>query len=360
MFSPLALAGALLLATQAPASWVVLVKTDGSVPPAWSQSLQDAVRASAQSSGAVKWVPPPAVSLEDAQLALGCGEWGAPCIGQIAAMMNADRALFIEIERRGEGAWMTHQLITTEGVVERAPVRFELPSRGADGLEVARVVASAAVTGKPITVVMVRTDVAGAEVFVDGEKVGTTPLTLADRLSPGTHKVELRLEGRTPVTQTIDVRAGEVTRVGAVMSAGGGAVEPVDEEGARDLSPGSADLGPIDPLFGYLTLGAAAGVALVGGGLYLGYLAYWQSKLPRPCATAEELALHPSQRSCESQREAVARLEKEEDDIANTMGALYGGMIVAEVVAAALALTGAGLLIAALLTPPPDETALAP
>lgn len=365
MLSPLALAGALLLASQAPSSWVVLVKTDGSVPPSWNQNLQDAVRSAAESSGAVKWVPPPAVSLEDAQLALGCGEWGLPCVGQIASMMNADKALLIEIEVRGEGAWMTHQLVTSSGARERAPVRFELPDRGRDGLKVARVVAAAAVTGKPITVVMLKTDVPGAEVFLDGERVGKTPLTLADQVTPGPHRVELRLEGRAPVTQNIDVRAGEVTRVGAVMGAGGaGVVEPVVGAGGDVQEdpppPGSADVAGIDPLFGYLTLGAAAAVALVGGGLYLGYLGYWQSKLPRPCGSAEELALNPSERSCESQREAVERLSREGKEIEATMSTLYGSMIVAEIVAAALALTGVGLVIAALLSPPPDEMATAP
>lgn len=362
MLSPLVFAGALLLASQAPSSWVVLVKTDGSVPPSWSQNLQDAVKSAAEASGAVKWVAPPQVSLEDAQLALGCGGWGPACVGQIAGMMNAEKALLLEIEARGEGAWMTYEVITTAGVSERKPVRFELPDRGRDGLKVARVVAASAVTGKPITVVTLKTDVPGAEVVIDGEKRGKTPLTLADQLPPGQHRVELRLEGRAPVTQTIQVRAGEVTRVGAVMSAGGpGFASPTVGSGGDVQGdpppPGSADVASIDPLFGYLTLGAAGAVALVGGGLYLGYLAYWQSKLPNPCGSAEDLSIHPDQRSCESQREAVERLNREGDDIERTMNALYGSVIVAEIVAAALALTGAGLVIAALLSPPPDEMA---
>lgn len=362
MFSQLILASTLLLASQAPSSWVVLVKTDGSVPASWNQNLQDAVKAAAEQSGDVKWVAPPQVSLADAQLALGCTSWGPKCVGQIAAMMNAERSLLIEIERRGEGAWMTHQVVSASGAVERAPVRFELPDRGRDGLKVARVVAAAAVTGKPVTVVSLKTDVPGAEVVIDGESVGRTPLTLADQLTPGEHRVEFRQEGRAPVTQRVDVRAGEVTRVGAVMgSAGTSAVEPrVGEDGAVQTDPpppGSAAVGGIDPLFGYITLGAAAAVALVGAGLYVGYLGYYQSKLPQPCQSADELALDPAQRTCESQQEAFERLNREGKEIEGTMTTLYGSFIVAEVVGAALALTGAGLVIAALLSPAPDETA---
>src|SRR5690606_7740621 len=133
MLSQLVLASALAMAAQAPSSWVVLVKSDGSVPASWNQNLQDAVKSAAEHSAAVRWVPPPQVSVEDAQLALGCGAWGPQCVGQIAGMMNADKALLIEIERRGDGAWMTHQLVTAGGDAERAPVRFELPDRGRDG-----------------------------------------------------------------------------------------------------------------------------------------------------------------------------------------------------------------------------------
>ena len=48
MFSQLILASTLLLASQAPSSWVVLVKTDGSVPASWNQNLQDAVKSAAE------------------------------------------------------------------------------------------------------------------------------------------------------------------------------------------------------------------------------------------------------------------------------------------------------------------------
>lgn len=366
MFSQLVFAS-LLVASQAPSSWVVLVKTDGSVPASWNQNLQDAVKAAAEKSGKVKWTPPPQVSLDDAQLALGCAAWGPACVGQIAAMMNAEKALLIQIEQRGDGAWMTHQIVTASGDPERAPVRFELPDRGRDGLKVARVVAAAAVSGDPVTVVTFKTDVPGAEVILGGEKAGKTPLTLADELTPGQHRVEFRMEGRSPVVQNINVRAGEVTRVGAVMGAlGPGVVEPQVGSSTGVVQgdpppPGGEDVsgGSIDPLFGYITLGAAGAVALVGAGLYIGYLGYHQSKLPRPCQSASDLALDPRPNGCESQQEAFERLNREGKEIESTMNTLYGSFIVAEVVAAALALTGAGLVIAALMTPPPDETAAA-
>src|SRR5439155_12235571 len=47
----------------------------------------------------------------------------------------------------------------------------------------------------------------GASVTVDGQAYGRTPLTLRE-LSPGAHTVVLSMPGRTPVTRTVELRAG--------------------------------------------------------------------------------------------------------------------------------------------------------
>jgi hypothetical protein len=54
-----------------------------------------------------------------------------------------------------------------------------------------------------------------AEVFVDGQFRGTTPVTL--HLAAGTHKVELRLEGFLVWERELTVVAGNDTRVAATL-----------------------------------------------------------------------------------------------------------------------------------------------
>jgi hypothetical protein len=56
--------------------------------------------------------------------------------------------------------------------------------------------------------VVVRANVAGAAVFVDGQQAGITPLAEALSLSPGKHVLNLRAADHEDVERTVEVRAG--------------------------------------------------------------------------------------------------------------------------------------------------------
>jgi serine/threonine protein kinase len=56
----------------------------------------------------------------------------------------------------------------------------------------------------------------GAAVTIDGQPAGTTPLTLTT-LSPGGHSVRIERSGYRPWTTTVDVKAGERSRVAASL-----------------------------------------------------------------------------------------------------------------------------------------------
>ena len=53
----------------------------------------------------------------------------------------------------------------------------------------------------------IETDVPGAQVFIDRQFIGTTPVT-ANNVKPGTHQVNLTAEGFDGIAQTIDVEPG--------------------------------------------------------------------------------------------------------------------------------------------------------
>lgn len=341
MIASLVLASTLALSAQPPEAWVVLVKSDASVPASWADNLQDAARAAAEEARNVRWTAPPQVSLEDAQLALGCPSWGPQCVGQIAVMMKADVALLVEIQERSEGAWLTARLISADGTEVRGKWRYELADRGAQGLKVARVVVRSTILGKEPTVLRVETDVPGAEVRLDGAAVGKTPLTLADEVAPGPHELQLLLEGRAPLTRQVDVRPGEVTRVGAVLSA----APPAPHKPTLGEGPAGADgaTGPISPVLAWSVVGAGAAVAAAGGGLYAGHVAHAMSVLPKTT---------PDER----QVDAAKRLAQENQ---LSLG-LYSGAVAAGVVGALVLLTGTGMVAASMLAepeaPPPTPT----
>lgn len=53
----------------------------------------------------------------------------------------------------------------------------------------------------------IETDVPGAQVFIDRQFIGTTPVT-ANNVKPGTHQLNLTAEGFDGIAQTIDVEPG--------------------------------------------------------------------------------------------------------------------------------------------------------
>ncbi|XXY18895.1 PEGA domain-containing protein [Sorangium sp. So ce216] len=67
--------------------------------------------------------------------------------------------------------------------------------------------------------VTVTVGVAGAEVLVDGKAVGRAPLEGEVFVEPGEHRVEARLEGYAPASETVKVAKGGSAEVALVMAA---------------------------------------------------------------------------------------------------------------------------------------------
>ena len=72
-------------------------------------------------------------------------------------------------------------------------------------------------------------DVPGAQVFIDRQFVGTTPVT-AENVSPGTHQLNVSAEGFDGIARTIEVEAGAARPDGALQ---GSAARPAAAGGAQ-------------------------------------------------------------------------------------------------------------------------------
>ena len=64
--------------------------------------------------------------------------------------------------------------------------------------------------------VYVAADVDGAPIFLDGTQVGVTPGRL-NNVPPGAHIIELRMEGRQPVRETVNVTSGQLATVNVTL-----------------------------------------------------------------------------------------------------------------------------------------------
>jgi hypothetical protein len=131
--------------------------------------------------------------------------------------------------------------------------------------------------------VAVTVDQDGAEVFVDGQPEGRTPLAGPVYLEPGQHSIEARKDGKT-ATSSVTTKAGASTAASlSLAGGGGGAVAPVPADGGGGSSetpptggagtPPEEDTGggfevdtkgPREPFFSWAKSNK---VAWVGGGI---------------------------------------------------------------------------------------------
>lgn len=241
--------------------WVPLVHVQGDVPASWPEALRKAVTDSERT-----WVAPPAVTLEEAQIALGCAGWSDTCAGQITSMTGATMALVIDVVAQGDGALVTVQQVKGGGGLQGTVEKLELPGRRDEDLEVASLFVRRAF--RPTAVVLVDADTPGADVLIDGQKVGRTPAQLI--LDPGEHELSLRLEGKAPYTRRITLKPGQNPPEMITLNATGIAVavspsvgnETHEVRTTAPTPPPTADGLPTHALVGWSLAGAGALVAV--------------------------------------------------------------------------------------------------
>ena len=112
--------------------------------------------------------------------------------------------------------------------------------------------------------IVVVVDVAGAAVSVDGESVGTTPISEPISAQVGPHTVAVEASGYVPATREVTVVAGSVVRVEIQLEPA-----PVAEGPETPTPVATTDDGGVDQLWFWLTGSAAVAcgvsAAITGG-----------------------------------------------------------------------------------------------
>lgn len=168
----------------------VLVGSGGVAVPAGAQSLH----------GQIETVNADRIRIElvdSLNVAAGIEGWVVQqrTVGERTVQNTLALIVVERVERPAEGPWVAVARIwrDSEDIEVGTGVRFAVVERR--------------------SALSVRSDPAGAEVFVDGEPMGSTPLQRS--IGAGTYKVRLEKEGYTPTVVALDVGPGdeaEITR----------------------------------------------------------------------------------------------------------------------------------------------------
>ncbi len=206
--------------------WVVLVHTDGEVPASWSESLRKA--AESVRDGRV-WTEPPAVTLAEAQAALGCASWGPGCAAQVAQMTGATTALLVDVTATGAGVGLSVEaVLAANGQPAKGKNEVLLPDTGDDSLRFAAAWVRGALADKLPALLIVETATPGGEVRLDGKRAGTTdrgPVRIVVE-APGTHTLLVTKDGAAPVTREVRLSANETARELVTLASEGPPVAP--------------------------------------------------------------------------------------------------------------------------------------
>jgi Tfp pilus assembly protein PilF len=160
--------------------------------------------------------------------------------------------------------------------------------------------------------IYVRTNIGGAQLFIDDQAIGTEPMIEPARVSAGRRTVRAELAGRAPATRVIEVVGGEPQRIELTFAA------PVDvtyEEPARSDGPGAA-----------LWTGIATGVLAAGT---VG-MAIW---------TSSEQAAYDDAKARETSRTELEDLSDSTTQKALITDVLLGATVVTGVITVVLLLT---------------------
>jgi hypothetical protein len=278
VIAPVLVAALALSAPAAPKKGVVpLVKLGAGVPASWQEPLVKAAQ-NAEPKGGQAWVAPPAVSLDDAQAALGCATWNDACAAQVASMTGAGGAFLVEVKAVGGGGEVVTRFVNEKGGA-RGTRKLKLDALDPAGLELARAMVGAAAEERDAAYLLVDSDTPGADVKVDGQPKGKTPWPRPIEMSAGAHTVLIAQEGRAPLTFEVTLAPFEIHRVTKTLGAAGPdkapdpvvgtKVDPPTDE-PRDAAPAAGD--PDTLMYvGFATAGVGGLIAIVG----LGFTTAW-------------------------------------------------------------------------------------
>lgn len=195
------------------ASKIVVLKVSGdALSEAERGALTDALRKQAEARPAYQAMPTPQADLIDLMFDAECVEADNACLKDIGKSLGADAVLFGEVAAKGGGYELRVRVVDVKtGKQLKESSKAAPAASGLAGvvpdLATAALGAAPAVAAKPVLVALtVKTAPEGADVSVNGQRVGTTPQSFEGK--PGAYTVRITKEGFQEVIRKVDLKEG--------------------------------------------------------------------------------------------------------------------------------------------------------
>lgn len=228
--------------------------------PAELTILTDRVVQKIQKYPSYEIMPVPVADPLDMMVEVGCVDFDAECLASLGASVGADVVLYTEVSEKGEGYAVQIRFVDVKTKEQKAP---EGGIQARDKLQDFIVLALEKVLGPEpqkeplLSRVEITTNPAGAEVYVDRDFVGLSPVTL--KLKAGQYLVRVVKIGYSEQSFNLDVEEGKSATKEVALVPQEIPVAPVETGPVREREISER------PFYKTWWFWTAVGVVVVGG-----------------------------------------------------------------------------------------------
>ncbi len=203
-------------AQEPPARLLIVGPESRFLEPAQLARMAEDLRALVQRYPGLRRIEPPQPIAELRKKARCLGSQ-PECLARLGKLAGAERVLHCEVQK------LPGKYLVDVSLIETVSGNTLSQSRGRsepslEALQAALLKGWGETLGPlPVRQIKVYANVTGADVFLDGQKIGQTPLILTRDPGPGAHRLEIAAEGYQPFSREIRAEEGDDIRVEAVL-----------------------------------------------------------------------------------------------------------------------------------------------
>ncbi len=267
-----------LIASSSAPVWTVVVEDDSETGAEWVTSIHAAFTDLDEELTDMSFDLPSAEEQANLQKMFNCEAMNSACVGKMARMRKASYCLHIGLTKVDGNVQMTYSVVDDQGSSHFTVKDYVLDEAARVGARLLASKVRADLHGISPTVLVLETESERADVFVDGENMGSAPL-VDWSIKAGKHYLTVSDDEGTVYSGSVDVKAGEITRIKAeeLETIGGNDTETEETSSGQNIALNEDDLSTQSklsaekteqPIAAFSILGVGIGSAALGSLLY--------------------------------------------------------------------------------------------